>query len=133
MSAAARKISAPDESPETKVFWDAAREGKLMVKRCNSTGRAFYPPRALSPFDLSDDTSWEETNGEGEIYTFSIMRRSPTGPYVAAYVKLDAGPTMITNIITDNPDDLAIGQRVQVKFVPSEDGAPVPMFEPKGE
>ncbi len=133
MSQKERKLSAPQASPETKVFWDAACDGKLMIKRCGGCNEAHYPPRALCPFCLSDDTAWEETNGEGEIYTFSIMRRGPGSPYVAAYVTLDAGPTMITNITTTDPDKLAIGQGVQVKFVPTEDGPPVPMFAPKGE
>jgi uncharacterized OB-fold protein len=53
-------------------------------------------------------------------------------PYAIAYVTLDEGPTMMTNIVETDLDAIRIGQRVRVVFVPTEGGAPVPMFRPVG-
>jgi uncharacterized OB-fold protein len=57
------------------------------------------------------------------------MRRVPE-PYAIAYVTLDEGPTMMTNVVDCELDAVRIGQRVRVVFKPSEGGPPVPMFTP---
>ena len=127
----ARPLSAPEPNVETQPFWDAAREGRLLIKRCNDTGQPFYYPRALSPFTLSADTEWVEATGTGTIYSLSTMRRGKDAPYTLAYVTLDEGPAVLTNIDTDDHDALAIGQRVRVVFKPTAEGAPpVPFFAP---
>lgn len=125
-----RKIPAPFVNPENKPFWDAAAEGRLLIKRCKSCGQPHYYPRALCPFCFSDDTEWMEAKGTGEIYTYSVMRRGAPVPYALAYVTLDEGISMLTNIVDCDLDALAIGQRVRVIFKPSEEGAPVPVFTP---
>lgn len=126
--AEARKLPAPAENIENQPFWDAAREGKLLIKRCGACGEPHYYPRALCPFCLSADTRWEETAGKGTLYTMSTMRRGPA-VYTLAYVTLDEGPAVLTNIDGD-PDALAIGQRMTVTFAASDGGAPYPMFAP---
>ncbi|MBD0273929.1 MAG: DNA-binding protein, partial [Acetobacteraceae bacterium] len=40
----------PKPTPETRHFWDGAKEGKLLLQRCGDTGRAYFPPRPFSPF-----------------------------------------------------------------------------------
>jgi hypothetical protein len=51
-------------------------------------------------------------------------------PYTLAYVTLDEGPTMLTNLIGGAPEAWRIGMTVKVQFVASEDGTPVPVFGP---
>ncbi len=82
----------------------------------------------MCPFCLSADTRWEESSGQGVIYSLSTMRRGAGAPYTLAYVTLDEGVSMLTNIVSDNHDSLAIGQRVTAEPVPSEGGQVVPMF-----
>ena len=51
-------------------------------------------------------------------------------PLVLAYVELDAGPRMMTNIDAD-PEAVGIGTRMQVRFVGVEDAdIAVPVFVP---
>jgi hypothetical protein len=57
------------------------------------------------------------------------MRRSDE-VYAIAYVTLEEGATMLTNIVDCDFDALKIGQSVQLVFEVSEKGAPVPMFTP---
>lgn len=128
-----RKFRAPDVNPESKAFWDAANEGKFLLKHCNGCGETHYYPRSICPLCGSDKTEWIESKGVGEIYTLSTMRRGPNAPYTLAWVTLDDGPAIVTNIDTDDHDALAIGQRVAVKFAASDGGAPYPMFTPDGE
>ena len=93
------KYPTPQGNPETTYFWDQAVEGKLLIKRCTACGEAHYFPRSICPFCFSDKTVWEESSGEGEIYTFSLMRISATGPYAIGYVTLKEGPSLLTNFV----------------------------------
>lgn len=124
----------PETEPETGKFWEAAKDGRLLVKRCGVCGEAHYPPRALCPFCHSADMNWEEASGKGSIYSLSVMRRSPNGPYAIAYVELDEGPRILTNILADDLDAVAIGDRVGVEFKPAEDdGRCLPYFRISGD
>lgn len=124
-----RKLPAPEENVETQTFWDAARQGRLLIKRCGACSKPHYYPRAICPFCGSPETQWEETTGKGAIYSYSVMRRGAGTPYTLAYVTLDAGPSIMTNIVDADVDALGIGDRVTVRFVET-DGPPVPMFAP---
>ena len=136
MSDANATLSRPIPSPaitlETQEFWNAAREGRFLVKRCTACKEAFWYPRAMCPLCHSPETVWEDSPGAGVVYTFSVMRRTPTGPFAIGYVKLDEGPFMLTNFVDVGADDLKIGMRVKVKFQPTEGegGAPTPVFAP---
>ena len=125
----AKKYSAPVTNPETAAFWEAAKAGKFMIKRCTACGEPHYFPRSICPFCFSDKTVWEEASGEGTIYTYSLMRKSPTGPYAIGYVTLKEGPSLQTNFVDCDLEKLKIGQKVKVVFKPT-DGAPLPFFTP---
>ena len=116
-------------NPEIKRVFEAAEHGKLLVPRCNACGKSHWYPRAICPHCFSQDLAWNEASGRGTIYSFSVMRRAEV-PYAMAYVTLEEGPTMMTNIVDCDLDGIKIGQRVTLKFVPTENGPPVPMFTP---
>ena len=123
------KYPPPLVNPETKPFWDATVDGKLLVKRCTACGEAHYFPRTICPFCFSDQTVWEESSGEGEIYAFSLMRKSASGPYAIGYVTLKEGASLLTNFVDCDMTQLKIGQKVKVVFK-TTDGAPLPFFTP---
>ena len=130
MATTQRKMPAPEPNPETKTFWDGAAQGKLLIKACRACDEVHYYPRALCPFCGSDATEWREAAGTGVLYSYSVMRRVPV-PYALAYVTLDEGVTMMTNIVDCDLDAIRIGQRVRVSFKPTDGGPPVPMFSPE--
>ncbi len=129
MNQKTRKIPAPMILPDTQRFWDAANEGKLLIKRCNDCGETHYYPRDVCPFCLSTNTEWQETSGRGTIYSFSTLWRAEV-PYTLAFVTLDEGPTMLTNIVDCDPKALEVGQAVRVVFRAAENGQHLPMFTP---
>jgi len=122
-----RKILAPTPFPETARYWEAAAQGKLLVKFCTACGEYHFYPRGLCPFCFSDKTEWREAAGTGKIYSFSVTRRSEV-PYAIAYVTLAEGPTLLTNIVDCDLDRIRIGQAVRLVVKPSENGQAVPMF-----
>lgn len=129
MATKERTIPSPITSPETEPFWQAAREGRFLVKGCDDCGRAHWYPRAVCPHCFSSNTQWKPASGRGVVYSFSPMRRADP-PYTLAYVTLDEGPTMLTNIVDCDPDTLSIGKPVTLVLTPSEEGQPVPTFTP---
>ena len=123
-----RKIPSPPMSVENEAFWAAANEGRLMVPRCKDTGQFFWYPRNLSPFTLSNNVELVEASGKGTIYTYSVMRRADP-QYAIAYVTLEEGITMMTNIVDCDFDSLTVGQAVELDFYETENGQRVPVFK----
>ncbi len=124
-----RAIAAPIVDPATEVFFTAAKQGVLMLRRCTKCHEAHWYPRPLCPF-CGGDTAWEKAAGTGAIYSVSVTRRGGPAPYAIAYVRLDEGVTMLTNIVDCDLDTLTIGQRVKVCFKAAEGGGAIAMFTP---
>jgi uncharacterized protein len=124
-----RKIASPEPTIGTEAYWEGARNSKLLLRHCMSCDRLHHYPRALCPHCFSDKLDWREASGKGRVYTYSVMRRAPE-PYVIAYVTLEEGVSMMTNIVDCNFDKVRIDQPVTVVFKASENGQPVPMFTP---
>jgi uncharacterized OB-fold protein len=119
----------PIPDPSTQHFWEAAKQGKLMIGRNTKTGDHHYPPRPICPFSDEGEVEYVAAKGTGTIYSFSIMRAKV--PYAIAYVELEEGPRMMTNIIDAPFDTVKIGMKVKLKFQETADGGPpVPMFAP---
>ena len=113
----------------TEPYWNAAKQGVLNIKRCTTCAKVHFYPRALCPFCMAD-TEWIAASGQGTIYSVTVTRRAGPIPYALAYITLDEGVTMLTNIVDCDLDTLRIGARVKVCFKPAPDGNAVPMFTP---
>ena len=125
-----REMMAPEINPGDAPFFEAAADGRLLIKRCNDCNEAHFYPRALCPHCFSDRTEWVESTGRGTVYTFSVTRRGVPTPYAIAYVTLEEGVTMLTNIVDCDLDTIAVGQPVKVAFKKTDGGHSVPCFAP---
>ena len=125
-----RKMRDTAMNPGDQPYFDAAAEGKLMLKKCADCGEHHHYPRALCPFCLSDRVEWVQAKGTGEIYTYSVSRRAGPVVYCIAYVTLAEGVTMMTNIVDCDLDTVRVGQKVKVVFKKTEGGISMPMFAP---
>ena len=125
-----RKMRDPALNPGDQPYFDAAAEGKLMLKKCADCGQHHHYPRALCPFCMSDRVQWVQAKGTGEIYTFSVSRRAGPVVYCIAYVTLDEGVKMMTNIVDCDLDSIRVGQKVKVAFKKTEGGVSMPVFAP---
>ena len=124
----AREISPPIPTEESKPFWQAANEGRFLIKRCIDCNKAHWYPRAVCPLCFSSNTEWQQSEGIGTIYSFTVMRHGPE-PFVLAFITLKEGPTMLSNIVNCDPNQVEIAMPVKVKFVQSTGEFKVPMFE----
>jgi uncharacterized protein len=126
----------PRIDEESKGFWEACQRHELYLQRCRGCGALRYYPRALCPSCLSDRIEWVRASGKGTVYTFTVTYQNQAPgfrdalPYVMAYVELDEGVRMLTNIVGCAPAEVRIGMPVEVVF---EDVTPLialPKFRP---
>ncbi len=125
-----RKIADPILNVGDEPYFEAAAQGRLLVKKCADCGEVHHYPRGACPFCLSPNVAWQDAKGTGTIYTYSVTRRAGPVPYCIAYVTLDEGIMMLTNIVDCDIDTVRIGQRVKVTFKKTSGGVSVPMFAP---
>ncbi len=119
---------APTPTPDTRPFWQAAKEGRLVVQRCRSCGPHYFYPRSGCPHCGSTDVEWSEVSGHGRLVSYVINYRpmAPADPDTAqiiALVELDEGVRMLTNIVGTpaEPDALPLDAEVRVGFEPRGD------------
>jgi len=125
----------PTPTVETAEYWSATAEGRLLLKRCDACGTVIWYPRGICPDCHSTETSWFEASGQGEIYSWTVSRRGDgpwkeAAPYVIAYVQLDEGPRVMTNIVDADIEALAIGQRVTAVWDDTGQGNALLRFRP---
>ena len=126
----------PQPDLETQPYWAAARDGKLLIKRCRACERPHFYPRPFCPHCWSDDTEWVEASGRATLYTWSVVRRNDLPPfpdrvpYVAAIVDLEEGPRMMTNVVDCDVDRLQEGMPLVVDFRKETDEITSPVFRP---
>ncbi|MFG2224146.1 Zn-ribbon domain-containing OB-fold protein [Streptomyces sp. NPDC048644] len=143
------RFDLPEADAFTRTYWDAAGEGRLLLRRCRAEGcgAAHHYPREFCPYCWSEDVEWQPACGRATLYTWSVVHRNdlpPFGgrtPYVAAVVDLAEGPRMMTEVVDCAADDLRIGMPLTVRFrTEGGDGDPgaeaggggwaVPVFRP---
>lgn len=125
----------PKVTDSNRHFWQGGEDGRLHILRCQDCGYWIHPAYPRCPACLSKDVEPEATSGLGTVHTFTLNHHpwNPTHehPYVIAVVALDEqeGLRVTSNVIGCDPQDVHIGQRVQVTFRQFED-VHLPQFEP---
>src|SRR4051812_14500897 len=113
-------LAAPNPTELTLPFWEAAKRHALVRPVCSMCGTNFFTPQIACPKCLSEKWVWEESRGEGQIYSAAVVHKPPYPgievPYVFAIVRLDEGWNMVANILNCNPHDAKIGTRVRVNW-----------------
>ena len=134
----AMRFDLPTPDVETQPFWDAAKEGRLLIKQCRVCGKHHFYPRPFCPTCWSDDVDWVEASGLATLYTWSIVRVNDLPPfpervpYVAAVVELAEGPRMMTNVVDCEFDRLEMGMALDAVFHPASDDVTIVQFRPAG-
>ena len=128
----------PGMTELTAPYWEAAREGRLVVQECRSCGRLSHPPLPACPRCHGRDLGWRAVSGTGTVYTYTVVRH-PTHfafaaqiPYAIAVVELAEGPRLLTNLVDvePDPDALPLDLPVEVRFETAGEAA-VPVFRPR--
>ena len=122
---------------DTQPFWEATKDKALRYQKCDACGTVVWHPRAHCTGCTSGALSWHTASGKGTLYSYSVVRQSyhpffrTLVPYAIAWVDLDEGPRVLTNIVgvEDPTTDLACGQPVTLTWEGHEE-LNIPLFTP---
>lgn len=122
----------------TAPFWEAAKARRLSVPRCGECGTFRMPPTPFCPHCQSRLVDWVDLAGEATVYSYSVVRGLPQFSdlvLVAAILDLPDAPgaRIVSNIIDLAPEEVSIGMRVVVDFLPIADGWSLPVFRPAAQ
>lgn len=126
----------PVVNPWAKPFWEAAREGRLVIQQCSDCGKTIFYPRIACPDCFSDHVAWVEASGKGSIYTFTVVKNNAPSafiqdiPYVVAVIRLDEGVQMLSNVVDCDPETLHCDMPVEVVFEKFTTEFTLPKFRP---
>ncbi len=129
----------PDVTEETEAFWNAAREGRLVVDRCTSCRAFAFPPRGICRVCRSRALEPTEITSPGRVYSFTVnyQRWLPDleVPYAIVLVEWDDHPgvRVAGRLRGCPPEAAAIGMAVDVGFEPGPGGFAIPSFVARGE
>jgi len=126
----------PIITDENRPFWEACRQGKLLLQFCDACHQYQFYPRLYCMHCSSDQLYWVEVSGRGMIYSYTIIHQNKSPefiadvPYNVAIVQLEEGPRMMSNIVDIDPADLRVDLPVTVVFDPINDSISLPRFRP---
>lgn len=123
----------PRPNEDSKPFWDATGEGRFTLQRCSACEAVVWWPRAICPKCSSFDLEWFDATGNGTVYSHTTVHRSVGAwngvtPYVVAYVELEEGPRVMTNIVDCDPADVAVDSPVRVVWHDTGEGSALARF-----
>jgi uncharacterized OB-fold protein len=124
----------PQPTPVSAGYWQACREGRLVVQRCDACGHRQLYPRAICTRCASERLAWLDASGRGRVKSFTVIRRAVSAayeadvPYVVALIELAEGPTLMSNVVGCAPEALRIGAPVRVRFDAWAPDVRVPVF-----
>ena len=126
----------PVPTKETAAYWDGCRNHKLLIQQCTICGKYQFFPRIICTGCMSSQVEWVQSSGQGKVVSFTIMHRpiseayAAEAPYVIALIKLDEGPTMMSNIVQLDPNKVFVGMKVEVVFEDWSEEISIPKFRP---
>lgn len=124
----------PRPTPLTQPWWDACRDGRLLIQRCEDCGHFQFYPRCFCTACQGTSLDWAPTQGRGRIRSFTVIRHPVSRayadevPYVIALIELAEGPTLMSALLGCDVDAVAIGQDVEVAFEQWTEAITVPKF-----
>jgi acetyl-CoA acetyltransferase/uncharacterized OB-fold protein len=125
----------PQITLENEYFWTSGADGQLRLQECRSCQALIHPPAPICRYCRSRDIGVRTVSGRGALSAFTVNHRfgfpDLPPPYVVAQVAIAEDPRvrLTTNIVECDPDELALGQQVEVVFAQLAD-VWLPLFKP---
>jgi uncharacterized OB-fold protein len=120
----------PPVTEQSSPYFDALREGRLVLQRCTACDRARGHIGPVCPYCGSQAFSWQASAGTGVVHSWIRYHRSylpqfePLLPYVVLCVTLAEGPRIFGRLVDADSGgaDPSPGMSVQVVFERWPDG-----------
>lgn len=124
----------PEPSRDSKPYWDALAEGRLVIQQCAACGTLRHYPRPVCDACYSMDVTWRQVSGRGRVHSWTVAHHpfhpgfKGELPYVLATVDLEEGGRMVAQLRGVAPDDIAVDLPVEVAFERATDELTLPVF-----
>lgn len=125
----------PTITEANRPFWDAAREGKLVMQQCSECSHVRFPIIHVCPRCLSYAFTWRTLSGNGTIFSYVVYHQIYNAafkndvPYNVAMIQLEEGPRMFSNIVGVSKDVPKVGDPVKVVFEMVTNEVTLPRFK----
>ncbi len=132
----------PEITPITQPFWDAAANKKLVMQRCRDCQSWVWCPRPVCVECGGANLDWTPLSGRGKVFAFTVIRevvgRALRGfasdiPYVTAWIDLEEGPRICSNVVGCPIEQVAIEMNVEAIFEEAGSGIFLPKFRPSNQ
>ena len=127
----------PPVSLDTAAFWDAAKEHRFVLQRCEDCQKFQHPPGPVCHRCRASNLIWSEVEGRGTVYTYTWVHKAFVPalqdllPYAVAVIELPAAESIrfVSNVVDVTPVTLTVGLPVELVW---DDYAElsVPRFRP---
>lgn len=128
----------PIPSPDavTAPYWDAARNGRLELQRCQDCRHFIHFPEPECVACGSNRLAFEVVSGRGRVETYTVVHRSfvpgfeERVPYAIGWVEMDEQPGLraFGGLVGCDPQYLKIGMPVRAVFHDLAGFGTIPMF-----
>ncbi|MEE4194949.1 MAG: Zn-ribbon domain-containing OB-fold protein [Anaerolineae bacterium] len=115
---------------ESKQFFSALAEEKLIGAKCKNCGNVMIPQRLICTACHSDDSEMMEFSGKGKLAAFTVISvppvamaeagYGPKNPYCVGIVELEEGSRISAQILkvdVFNPQTIKIGTPVKMTII----------------
>ncbi len=121
----------------TRPFWDAAKEHRLVIQRCQACSYFNHPPRQVCDACHGGELAFEQVSGRGTIYSFSVMHQPNVAgfadelPYLNILIELEEQQRLflVSHLPDSEREHVQIGRKVEVYFEDIDAELTLPKFQ----
>lgn len=121
---------------EERIYFEEARNHRLVYQRCDDCGAAVFYLRTVCPSCTSESLSIVAAAGNGEIYSFTTHYRAANPsfaddvPYTIVLVDMPEGIRVLADLVECPPEQVRVGMAVEVLFDDVTEELTLPRFRP---
>ncbi|UZG60321.1 Zn-ribbon domain-containing OB-fold protein [Rhodococcus opacus] len=127
-------VPSPVITATNEKFWQAAKEGRLLIQVCADCHFGIFYPREACPRCWGQNLDWCPASGDAVVRTYTEVWRpghpawTAVVPYWIALVTLEEGPTLTTQLLCPESVRPSLGARCSVRFTTVGDWT-LPFFQ----
>ncbi|MFT4796715.1 MAG: putative OB-fold protein [Candidatus Azotimanducaceae bacterium] len=124
------------EEFDTKEFWAGTKDKEFRYQQCADCDTVIFYPRRHCTGCTSGNLEWKVASGNATVYSYSVVRQSyhpffrNLVPYVVAWIDLDEGPRILSNVMNVAAEDVEIGMKLKLEWEEHE-SLNIPLFSPR--
>jgi len=126
----------PRPNKLSQPYWDGAKQHELRLQRCSDCGAWRFPPSERCAKCLGKNYEGTAASGRGRVWSWIVMWQryfpafEPEIPYNIAYVELDEGPRLMTNLVGIDGAAIYCDMPVEAVFEDVTPEISLPKFRP---